>query len=117
MTKSELIEVIAQRTNTTKTRAEHAVNCIFEAMGEALRRGEGIEIRGFGSFTIREYPGYTGRNPRTNEPVPVGPKKLPYFKVGKELKDLVNSKAGTPLPDQAGDDDDKDDESGNDEDE
>lgn len=98
MTKSELIEVIAQRTKITKSRAELVVNCIFDTMAEALQKGDGIEIRGFGSFTIRNYPGYTGRNPRTNRPVPVGPKKLPFFKVGKDLKDLVNSRAGTPLP-------------------
>lgn len=101
MTKSELIEVIAQRTKIPKSRAEQVVNCIFETMADALKKGEGIEIRGFGSFTIRHYPGYTGRNPRTNEPVPVGPKKLPFFKVGKDLKDLVNSRAGTPLPSDA----------------
>jgi integration host factor subunit beta len=98
MTKSELIEVIAERTKITKSRAELVVNCIFETMAEALQRGDGIEIRGFGSFTIRHYKPYTGRNPRTNRPVPVGPKKLPFFKVGKDLKDLVNSRAHIPLP-------------------
>jgi integration host factor subunit beta len=98
MTKSELIEVIAERTKITKSRAELVVNCIFDTMSDALRQGQGIEIRGFGSFTIRHYKPYTGRNPRTNRPVPVGPKKLPFFKVGKDLKDLVNSHAHTPLP-------------------
>lgn len=98
MTKSELIEVIAERTKITKSRAELVVNCIFDTMAEALQQGEGIEIRGFGSFTIRHYKPYTGRNPRTNKPVPVGPKKLPFFKVGKDLKDLVNSRANIPLP-------------------
>ncbi len=98
MTKSELIEVIADRTKITKSRAELVVNCIFDTMAEALKKGEGIEIRGFGSFTIRHYKPYTGRNPRTNRPVPVGPKKLPFFKVGKDLKDLVNSRASQPLP-------------------
>jgi integration host factor subunit beta len=98
MTKSELIEVIAERTKITKSRAELVVNCIFDTMAEALQKGQGIEIRGFGSFTIRHYKPYTGRNPRTNKPVPVGPKKLPFFKVGKDLKDLVNSRANTPLP-------------------
>ena len=90
--------MIAERTKITKSRAELVVNCIFETMAEALRQGQGIEIRGFGSFTIRHYKPYTGRNPRTNRPVPVGPKKLPFFKVGKDLKDLVNSRAHTPLP-------------------
>jgi integration host factor subunit beta len=60
-------------------------------MTEALQRGEGIEIRGFGSFTVRPYKEYSGRNPRTGAPVPVPPKRLPFFKVGKELKELVNN--------------------------
>lgn len=98
MTKSELIELIAERTNITKSRAESVVNCIFDTMSDALVRGDGIEIRGFGSFTIRSYKPYVGRNPRTNKPVPVGAKKLPFFKVGKDLKDLVNSRAHVPLP-------------------
>lgn len=90
MTKSELIERVAQRTNITKNRAEQVVNCIFESMTDALGQGQGIEIRGFGSFSIREYRGYKGRNPRTGEEVDVEPKRLPFFKVGKELKELVN---------------------------
>ena len=90
MTKSELIDAIAQRGELTKSRAELVVNCVFDAMTEALERGEGIEIRGFGSFTVRPYKPYSGRNPRTGEPVPVGAKRLPFFKVGKDLKDLVN---------------------------
>jgi integration host factor subunit beta len=81
-----------------------------------MSRGEGIEIRGFGSFTIRSYEGYTGRNPKTNTPVEVKPKKLPFFKVGKDLKDLVASKAHIPLPEDDDDDDDKgDDHDGDDE--
>jgi integration host factor subunit beta len=90
MTKSELIDAIAGRGELTKTRAELVVNCIFDAMVEALQRGEGIEIRGFGSFTVRPYKPYSGRNPRTGQPVPVPAKRLPFFKVGKELKELVN---------------------------
>ncbi len=90
MTKSELIEELARRANMTKSRAELVVNCVFESMSESLARGNGIEVRGFGSFTVRQYKSYTGRNPRTADPVEVGPKKLPFFKVGKELKELVN---------------------------
>jgi integration host factor subunit beta len=90
MTKSELIDAMAARGNLTKARAELVVNTVFDAMTEALQRGEGIEIRGFGSFTVRTYEGYSGRNPRTGAPVPVAPKRLPFFKVGKELRDLVN---------------------------
>ena len=90
MTKSELIDALAARSELTKARAELVVNCVFDAMTEALQRGEGIEIRGFGSFTVRPYKPDSGRNPRTGEPVEVPAKRLPFFKVGKELKDLVN---------------------------
>ncbi|MBO6937290.1 MAG: integration host factor subunit beta [Deltaproteobacteria bacterium] len=91
MTKSELIDAVAQRTRITKSRAEQVVNCVFEAMTTALEGDQGIEIRGFGSFTVRHYKAYNGRNPRTGKPVPVPPKRLPFFKVGKELKELVNA--------------------------
>jgi integration host factor subunit beta len=90
MTKSELIDAVAQRTNITKSRAEMVVNCIFDGMAEALRKDDGIEIRGFGSFSVRQYKPYSGRNPRTGSPVQVPEKRLPFFKVGKELKELVN---------------------------
>ncbi len=94
MTKSELIEAVAQKSRITKSRAEQVVNCVFDSMTKALERGEGIEIRGFGSFTVRHYKAYNGRNPRTGKPVPVPPKRLPFFKVGKELKELVNTPPG-----------------------
>ena len=71
MTKSELIDAVARRTQITKSRAELVVNCVFDSMTAALERGEGIEIRGFGSFTVREYKPYNGRNPRTGRAVPV----------------------------------------------
>ena len=90
MTKSELIDAIAARGELTKARAEQVVNCVFDVMTEALQRGAGIESRGFGSFTVRPYKPYNGRNPRTGEAVPVPAKRLPFFKVGKELKELVN---------------------------
>lgn len=93
MTKSELIDAVAQRTNITKSRAEQVVNTVFDTMTAAMERGEGIEIRGFGSFTVRHYKAYNGRNPRTGKPVPVPNKRLPFFKVGKELKELVNRRA------------------------
>lgn len=95
MTKSELIDAVARRTQITKSRAELVVNCVFDSMTAALERGEGIEIRGFGSFTVREYKPYNGRNPRTGRAVPVPEKRLPFFKVGKELKELVNAGVGT----------------------
>jgi integration host factor subunit beta len=90
MTKSELIDAVASQTNVTKSRAEMVVNCIFDAMTDALKNGEGIEIRGFGSFTVRNYRAYEGRNPRTGDTVHVKPKRLAFFKVGKELRERVN---------------------------
>ncbi len=108
MTKSELIDAIAGRGELTKARAELVVNCVFDAMTEAFQRGEGIEIRGFGSFTVRPYKPYNGRNPRTGQPVPVPAKRLPFFKVGKDLKELVNESRGRPI--SGGDDSDDDDE-------
>ncbi len=110
MTKSQLVEVIAERTKITKARSEAVVNTIFDAMTGALASGEGIEIRGFGSFSIRSYDGYTGRNPKTNTPVEVSPKKLPFFKVGKDLKDLVAKNAHIPLEDGESDGDEESDE-------
>lgn len=90
VTKSELIERVAQETGLTKGRAEMVINAIFDSMVEALVGNDGIEIRGFGSFTVRQYKAYEGRNPRTGEPVHVAPKRLPFFKVGKELRERVN---------------------------
>ena len=95
MTKSELIEIISNTIKLPKGKAEHIVNCIFDAMIEALNQGDGIEIRGFGSFTVREYKAYEGRNPRTGATVNVAPKRLPFFKVGKELKERVNNPVDT----------------------
>jgi integration host factor subunit beta len=90
MTKADLIAVIAEKLKFPWARAEVLVDEVFEAMVEALKRGEGIEIRGFGSFTIRQYKAYEGRNPRTGETVQVKPKRLAFFKVGKELRERVN---------------------------
>lgn len=90
MTKSELIEAVANKLKLPKGKAELIVNCVFDSMEAALRAGERIEIRGFGSFEIRHYKPYEGRNPRTGAKVDVKPKRLPFFKVGKELKERVN---------------------------
>lgn len=92
MTKSDLIESVATRANLSKDKAGIVVNAIFELMVEAMKRGDRIEIRNFGNFTVREYPAYTGRNPKSGEPVDVGPKKMPFFKVGLELKQRVDAK-------------------------
>jgi integration host factor subunit beta len=90
MTKSDLIDVLCETRKMPKGRAELLVNAIFDSMEATLRRGERIEIRGFGSFEIRNYRSYEGRNPRTGATVNVKPKRLPFFKVGKELKERVN---------------------------
>src|SRR5262245_30795338 len=94
MTKSDLIDVLCETQKMPKGRAELLINVIFESMEASLRRGERIEIRGFGSFEIRNYRAYEGRNPRTGATVNVRPKRLPFFKVGKELKERVNDGAG-----------------------
>jgi integration host factor subunit beta len=91
MTKSDLIDVLCEMQKIPKGRAELLVQVIFESMEEALKRGERIEIRGFGSFELRSYKPYEGRNPRTGVRVSVQPKRLPFFKVGKELKERVNA--------------------------
>ncbi|MEZ4448668.1 MAG: HU family DNA-binding protein [Nannocystaceae bacterium] len=98
MTKSELIERVAEQAKLSKGRAELVVNAVFDAMVDALRRGDGIEIRGFGTFTVRHYKPYQGRNPRTGDPVRVSPKRLPYFKVGKELRERINGVRGDAPP-------------------
>jgi integration host factor subunit beta len=102
MTKSELVETVANKLKLPKGKAELIVNCVFDSMEASLRRGERIEIRGFGSFEIRNYRSYEGRNPRTGSRVEVQPKRLPFFKVGKELKERVNDgaqkKATSPAP-------------------
>jgi len=90
MTKSDLIDVLCETQKLPKGRAELLVHVIFDALEAALQRGERIEIRGFGSFELRNYRGYDGRNPRTGSAVEVRPKRLPFFKVGKELKERVN---------------------------
>ena len=94
MNKSELIEAMAEQLNLPSKTATSIVNTILEAMADALVRGENVELRGFGSFTVREYETYTGRNPKTGEQIKVKPKKLPFFKVGKELKEAVDAKQG-----------------------
>ncbi len=90
MTKGELIEVIAQRDGFNLRKAEIVVNTIFEAMGDALKTEDRVEIRGFGSFEVRRYNAYRGRNPKTGEEVFVRAKKAPFFKTGKELRERVN---------------------------
>ena len=89
MTKSQLIDAVAARSGLTRKNGEEVVNTIFSAMANALIRGDRIEIRGFGSFKTKHYARYTGRNPKTAEPIQVAAKVLPVFKVGRELRERV----------------------------
>ncbi|MCB9738822.1 MAG: integration host factor subunit beta [Deltaproteobacteria bacterium] len=93
MTKSDLIEKVAENAQLTKDKAALVVNAIFDRMVDAMKDGERIEIRNFGNFTVRHYESYTGRNPKTGEPVSVGPKRMPFFKVGLDLKRRVNGES------------------------
>ncbi len=90
MTKSQLVDQVTDRTLLPRRVVEAATHAIFEAMEEALRSDERIEVRGFGNFTVRQYRAYTGRNPKTGEQVEVPSKRMPFFKVGKELKARIN---------------------------
>ena len=89
VTKSQLIEAVAAGGGLTRKRAEQLVNTIFQSMEDALVRGDRIEIRGFGSFKTKHYAAYTGRNPKTGEPIDVDAKVLPVFKVGRQLRERV----------------------------
>ena len=91
MTKAELVEKVAESTQLTKKHAELIVNTVFDSIVESLKDGEKIELRGFGSFRIRQRGPRTGRNPKTGAKVEVPSKRIPYFKPGKELKELLNS--------------------------
>ncbi len=91
MNKSELIEALSLEKDLTHKRAEDIVNLIFNSMTDELGNNGRIEIRGFGSFVVKEYKAYTGRNPKTGETIHVKDKKLPFFKVGKELRERVDS--------------------------
>ena len=92
MTKSDLIAALAAKEKRTEKMATDTINLIFNGFADTLKKGSRIEVRGFGSFAVREYKAYTGRNPRTGKNIKVRPKKLPFFKVGKELKKIVDRK-------------------------
>ena len=89
MNKSELVELLAAKKTLPMKKAEEVVNVVFTSMTAALLSGDRIEIRGFGSFVVKEYDAYIGRNPKTGETIPVKAKKVPFFKVGKELREKV----------------------------
>ena len=90
MNKLELIQALKDATNLSKTEAADVVDIFFNGMAAALAQGERVEIRGLCSIFVKEYRSYTGRNPKTGEKVKIKPKKLPFFKVGKELKERVD---------------------------
>lgn len=94
MTKAELVDEVARTVQVTKKQAETIVNIVFDSIVDSLRSGEKIELRGFGSFRLRSRKSRTGRNPKTGEKVDVPSKKIPYFKPGKELKELINKQSG-----------------------
>jgi integration host factor subunit beta len=90
MTKAELVDEIADRADLTRKHSEVIVDAVFSSIIEALQEGDKIELRGFGSFRVRHRASRTGRNPKTGEGVQVPAKKVPYFKPGKELRELIN---------------------------
>ncbi|MBI4478134.1 MAG: integration host factor subunit beta [Acidobacteria bacterium] len=90
MTKAELVEEVSRVSDLTKKHSEVIVETVFKSIIDALQRGEKIELRGFGSFRLRQREPRKGRNPKTGDKVDVPPKKVPYFKPGKELKELIN---------------------------
>ncbi len=91
MNKSHLVELLAKTENLKLKTAEDIVNTVFKEMEKSLIRGRRIEIRGLGSFKIKQYDSYNGRNPKTGDIIKVEGKKLPFFKVGRELKDRVDN--------------------------
>ena len=93
MTKAELVEEVSRVSELTKKHSEVIVDTVFKSIVTALHRGEKIELRGFGSFRLRQREPRKGRNPKTGDRVDVPPKKVPYFKPGKDLKELINRRS------------------------
>ncbi|MBW2409670.1 MAG: integration host factor subunit beta [Deltaproteobacteria bacterium] len=94
MVKSDLIEKLKNRTELSRSQAEKVVDIFFDAIADAMSQGDRAEIRGFGSFSVNSYESYTGRNPKTGARIEVPSKKLPFFRVGKELKENVDKNKG-----------------------
>ena len=91
MNKSELVKALADQANISLDEATLVVNTFVDSMKDSLLEGGRVEIRGFGSFKVKEYGSYAGRNQRTGEKVAVEPKRLPFFRAGKELKEYLNA--------------------------
>ena len=90
MNKVDLIQALKNSNNLSKSEAETVINLFFDQMADALAQGDRVEIRGLCSFFVKKYGSYTGRNPKTGDKVKIKPKKLPFFKMGKELKERVD---------------------------
>ena len=90
MTKAELVERVSEQINLTKKQTEVIVNILFQSITEALSQGDKVELRGFGSFRIRHRNPREGRNPKTGDSVDIPAKKVPFFKAGKELREMVD---------------------------
>jgi integration host factor subunit beta len=107
MTKAELVEDVSRVADLNRKEAELVVDTVFQSVIDALHRGEKVELRGFGSFRLRQRDSRRGRNPKTGDAVDVPPKSVPYFKPGKELRDLINHDRGEtvdePAPHESGD--------------
>jgi integration host factor subunit beta len=107
MTKAELVEDVSRVADLNRKEAELVVDTVFQSVIDALHRGEKVELRGFGSFRLRQRDSRRGRNPKTGDAVDVPPKSVPYFKPGKELRDLINHDPGEmidePAPRERGD--------------
>jgi integration host factor subunit beta len=98
MTKADLVEEVARVTELTRKDSEVIVDTLFESVIKALKTGDKLEVRGFGSFRVRQRNARVGRNPKTGEKVEVPAKRVPYFKPSKELKDLINDGTGAASP-------------------
>ncbi|MDZ4165304.1 MAG: HU family DNA-binding protein [Smithellaceae bacterium] len=92
MNKSELISALSEKESLSEKASSEIINHIFKSFTDELKKSGRIEIRGFGSFVVRKYDAYTGRNPKSGKKIKVAPKCLPFFKVGKELREMVDGK-------------------------
>lgn len=100
MTKAELVDRVADRIHLTKKDTERVVNLVFGSIMHSLTQDEKVELRGFGSFRVRSRSSRSGRNPRTGEAVAIPPKNVPFFKAGKELREMVDQPAPAPFADE-----------------
>lgn len=96
MTKAEMVEKVSSKINLTKKDTERVVNIVFGSIISALAEGDKVELRGFGSFRVRSRDSRDGRNPRTGATVQIPPKKVPFFKAGKELREMVDNIVDSP---------------------